>query len=73
MPAAAIAQLLIDGLEAYAGVGAVTALAFLTVGISRVAPRPDAVTLGARLLLFPAAAALWPLILRRWLATGRAR
>jgi len=71
MSAAAIAQGLILIVEAYAAVGAVVALGFLALGIARVPPTPGHVTLGARALLFPATLALWPLILRRWIAGGR--
>jgi hypothetical protein len=71
MSAVAIAQGLILIVEAYAAVGAAAALAFLAVGIARVPPAPSSVTLGARALLLPAALTLWPLILRRWIASGR--
>jgi hypothetical protein len=34
-------------------------------------PQPASVTTGARILLFPGAVALWPLVLVRWLQAGR--
>jgi hypothetical protein len=46
--------------------GAITAIAFVTFGVSRVLPRPMPVSLGARILIFPGASALWPWILIRW-------
>jgi hypothetical protein len=45
--------------------GLVVAAAFVMVGVTRVQPQP--VTGGARVLLFPAAAALWPYVLIRWI------
>jgi hypothetical protein len=49
----------------YVVLGFVVAAAFVMAGVTRVQPQP--VTLGARVLLFPAAAALWPYILIRWI------
>jgi hypothetical protein len=57
---------LIDFLVLYAVVGAVSALAFVTFGIARVLPAGTPVTLGARVLLLPGAALLWPYVLLRW-------
>ena len=54
-------------LLAYAAAGLVTALAFVTFGVTRVLPHPAPVTVPARILLIPAAAALWPYVLARWL------
>jgi hypothetical protein len=51
----------------YVVVGLVTAVAFVTLGVSRVLPQPAPVTVGARLLLLPGAALLWPYVLIRWL------
>jgi hypothetical protein len=56
----------IDLLALYAVIGAVTALAFVTFGIARVLPAGTPVTLGARVLLLPGAAVLWPYVLLRW-------
>lgn len=69
-----VAGAILYGLIAYAAAGAVTALAFVSFGISRVLPHPTLVTVGARLLILPGAMALWPYILIRWhKARGRAR
>jgi len=54
------------GLALYAAIGAVTALAFVSFGISQVLPHPMPATLGARILLLPGSIALWPYILLRW-------
>jgi len=53
------------GLALYVVAGIVTAVAFVSFGISQVLPHMSA-TLGARILLLPGAAALWPYILIRW-------
>jgi hypothetical protein len=66
-------MVLLYGVAAYAAVGFVLALAFVTFGVTRVLPHPASVTIGARLLLIPGATALWPYVLVRWLKSGRAR
>ncbi|HKA02025.1 MAG TPA: hypothetical protein VKE70_36190 [Candidatus Solibacter sp.] len=53
-------------LALYAAVGIVIAAAFLAFGVTRV-PARATVTLGARIMLFPGAVALWPYVLIRWL------
>ncbi len=58
---------LLNALALYAAVGAVTALAFVTFGVTRVQPAP--LSLGARILILPGAAALWPYVLLRWIRT----
>ena len=59
-------MIILDVLALYALVGAVTALAFVTFGIARVLPAGTPVTPGARVLLMPGAALLWPYVLLRW-------
>jgi len=61
-PAVAV---LLDALAVYAAVGIVAALAFVAFGVTRVQAAP--VSLGARILLLPGAAALWPYVLLRWI------
>jgi hypothetical protein len=56
---------LLNLLALYAAIGAVTALAFVTFGVTRV--QPASVSLGARILILPGAAALWPYVLARWI------
>ena len=55
----------------YAIVGLCTAAAFVTFGVTRVLGAPTSMTAGARILIFPGAAALWPYVLLRWLKSGR--
>jgi len=67
MSAVGVAHIVVWVAELYAALGAAVALGFVAAGISRTSPRPGRVTIGARALFFPAALALWPLILRRWI------
>jgi hypothetical protein len=64
-------MVVLDLLAIYAALGVLAALAFVAVGVTQVQPLP--VTAPARVMLFPGAFALWPLVLRRWLKprTGR--
>jgi hypothetical protein len=55
----------------YTAAGAAIGLAFVTFGVARVVGEPMPVTLGARILIFPGAAALWPYVLVRWLKAPR--
>jgi len=55
----------------YVAVGIAVGLAFVTFGVTRVLPEPAPVTVGARVLLFPGAAALWPYVLVRWVKARR--
>ena len=55
----------------YAVAGIVIAAAFVAFGVARVLPAPATVTLGARIMLFPGVAALWPYVLIRWLRSSR--
>ena len=59
------------GLACYAAVGLGTGLAFVMAGVSRVLPGAPAFSPGARLLILPGAAALWPYVLLRWLRTRK--
>ena len=54
-------------LELYAAVGIVTALAFVSFGVTQVLPHPMPVSVGARILIVPGTAALWPYVVIRWL------
>ena len=54
----------------YVAAGLCTAAAFVIFGVTRVFGEPVAVTVGARMLIFPGAAALWPYVLFRWLKSG---
>ena len=64
-----MAPILLGVFALYLAVGIVTAFAFVIFGVTRVQPAP--VTVGARVLLLPGAAALWPFVLSRWLRSVR--
>ena len=61
------------GLSLYAIAGICTAVAFIMFGVTRVLAERMPVTIGARILILPGAAALWPYVVYRWLSTGRRR
>jgi hypothetical protein len=63
--------MLLSALTIYAAAGVCVAVAFVAVGVDRVLPYPMSFTLGARLILLPGAALLWPYILGRWLKARR--
>jgi hypothetical protein len=62
-----LASLIGYGLALYAAAGLGLGLAFVTAGASRVLPGAGTFTLGARLMILPGTAALWPYVLVRWL------
>jgi hypothetical protein len=64
-------MIVLIGLALYAAAGIAIGIAFVLFGVTRVLPEPAPVTAGARILLFPGAAALWPYVLMRWLKSAR--
>ena len=60
---------LLYALGLYVLLGIVTAAAFVSVGVTQVLPY--SMSAGARILVFPGAAALWPYVLVRWLKSRR--
>jgi hypothetical protein len=64
-------MIVLIGLALYAATGVAVAGAFVVLGVARVLPEPAPVTVGARILIFPGAAALWPYVLVRWLTSHR--
>ena len=68
----AVATGIVIGLAAYLMTGLVFAIFFMAAGIGQVDPAAKGSPVGFRLLVLPGAAALWPLLLRRWMrmATG---
>ena len=65
-----IAFAFVTALRAYALLGAMFALIFVTLGVQRVDPQAQGASWGFRLLIFPGVAAFWPLLALRW-ARGR--
>jgi hypothetical protein len=51
----------------YAAAGVVFATAFAFFGVQKMDPAAKGAPLGFRLLIMPGSAALWPLLLRRWM------
>lgn len=66
-----IVACLLNLLALYAAIGIATAVAFVIAGVTRVQPAP--VSVGARILILPGAAALWPYVLTRWLRARGSR
>jgi hypothetical protein len=64
---ASVTTIFIVVLAAYVTAGIAVALAFVIRGIADVLPADTPVTIGARILILPGTAALWPVVLRRWL------
>jgi hypothetical protein len=64
-------MIVLIGLALYAAAGIAVAAAFVAFGVTRVLPEPVPVSAGARILIFPGAAALWPCVLVRWLKSSR--
>ena len=62
----AAALLIILGI--YLLCGLVFAVPFVVVGVKRIDPHALHGSWGFRLLIFPGAMALWPLLLRRWIS-----
>jgi hypothetical protein len=60
-------------LMAYAAAGLLVGVTFVLFGIRRALPEAGPVSAGARILVIPGAALLWPYVTWRWLTGGRAR
>lgn len=63
----AAAEVVNGALTAYALIGVAFAAAFVSAGIQRIDPQARGSGLGFRLIVLPGAAALWPLLLSRWM------
>ena len=62
-----MATFLLYAIGLYVGTGIFISLVFVIFGAARVLPVPVSMSLGARGLVLPGAAALWPYVLGRWL------
>ena len=65
-----VAQVILWSASLYAAVGILFAAYFVTVGCGRMDPAARGTPIGVRLLLFPGAAALWPVLFAKC-ARGR--
>jgi hypothetical protein len=52
---------------AYLAIGLAVGVAFVAGGIGRAMPDAGSFSAGARILILPGSALLWPVILRRWI------
>ena len=69
-----VAEFFVAALAVYGLAGAVFAVAFVLFGIHRIDPVAEHSPTGFRLIVIPGVAALWPLLLTRWLrAVSRSR
>ena len=62
-----VANVFVDALLLYAAIGGLFSVAFVWRGISKVDSQARGSGILFRLLVFPGAAAFWPLLTRRWL------
>ncbi len=62
------AEWVVGIVAAYLGAGLAFAALFVAVGVGRIDPGAERAPLGFRLLILPGSAALWPWLLKRWLA-----
>ena len=60
-----VVAFLLNALTLYAVIGVWVAALFALFGVTQVQSQP--VSLGARILILPGAAALWPYVLMRWI------
>ena len=65
------AKAVVYGLDAYAALGLLFAVAFVTVGVERVDPTAKGATFGFRLLIVPGSIALWPVLVAYWIHAPR--
>lgn len=61
------ASFVVAALGAYAGIGLLFAIPFVTLGVQRIDGAAAGASLGFRLLVLPGCVLLWPLLLGRWL------
>lgn len=61
-----IAIAFVTALELYVLAGTLFALAFVSLGVSRIDPNARGAGARFRALIFPGSVALWPLLLSRW-------
>lgn len=67
-----IATILVLIAGAYALAGIVVGIAFVARGVETLDASARGAGLGFRMVILPAAAGLWPIVLRKWLAARRA-
>lgn len=68
MNAESFAVGLVGLVAVYLGIGLVFGVAFVWRGVGRIDPAARGASLGFRMIVLPGVVALWPLLLKRWLA-----
>ena len=63
-------EAIVTAFTVYALIGLAFAMVFVTTGIHRVDPGAAGSGAGFRLIVLPGVAALWPLLLMRWIRSG---
>lgn len=66
-----VAETLVIAVAVYAAIGALWAIAFVTFGVRRVDPAAAGAPWLFRVLIWPGVAALWPVMLMKWLRVPR--
>ena len=61
-----LAKLFVYALETYAGLGLISSVLFVSIGVSRLDSEAQRSGVGFRLLILPGVAAFWPMFLLRW-------
>ena len=62
-----VAQWIVNLVMIYAAVGFLFAVIFVTIGVGKIDPAAKESSAGFRFLILFGSAALWPLLLKRWL------
>jgi hypothetical protein len=62
-----LAAVFVFALLAYAALGFLFAVAFVSSGVTRMDPEAQGTKLGFRLIIIPGVMAFWPLLLKRWI------
>jgi hypothetical protein len=68
-----VAEFFAGTLAVYGLAGAVFAVVFVSFGIHRIDSVAEHAPFGFRLIVLPGVAALWPLLLNRWIRARRSR
>lgn len=67
-----VVGVLLAGLGVYLGLGVLFAGAFVTWGVARIDPAARGAPGLFRILIVPGSAALWPVLLVKWIGAARA-
>ena len=68
-----VAEFFVGTLALYGLAGAAFAVVFVLFGIHRIDSVAEHASFGFRLIVLPGVAALWPLLLNRWIRARRSR